>query len=77
MSEVAMTGRTLALIATLTLGLLWAPLLAGAPPLAKVPRYTTQAMYRMCATLAQPERTLHVAVWPEHDMALVSGSGFL
>jgi hypothetical protein len=57
--------------------LLWAPLLAGAPPPAKVPRSTTQAMYRMCATLTQPERTLHVAAWPEHDMALVSGSGFL
>jgi hypothetical protein len=40
-------------------------------------REMTQAMYRMCATLAHPERTLHVAAWPAHDRAIVSRSGFL
>jgi hypothetical protein len=72
-----MTGRTLARIASLTLSLLWAPLPVSAPPPATGPRSTTQAMDRRCATLAQPERTLHVAAWPAHDRALVSGSGCL
>jgi hypothetical protein len=35
------------------------------------------AQFGMPLMRARPSTTLHVAAWPEHDMALVSSSGFV